>query len=106
MEEDLMRDNSYDRPSRQHPDTGAGRVVEKRKAIARCATRSFLSSFDIIALDGEIAERAVNLRREHHIKSPDAIIWATAQTRAMLLVTRNVRDFAADDPGIRMPYKL
>jgi len=70
------------------------------------ATRSFLSSFDIIALDGEIAERAVNLRRDHHIKLPDAIIWATAQTRGMLLVTRNTRDFAADDPGIRMPYKL
>ena len=68
--------------------------------------RSFLSTFDIIALDGEIAERAVNLHRNHHIKLPDAIIWATAQTRAMLLVTRNTRDFAADDPGIRMPYKL
>jgi len=69
-------------------------------------TRNFLSTFDIIALDGEIAERAVSLRRDHHIKLPDAIVWATAQTRAMLLVTRNVGDFAADDPGIRMPYRL
>ncbi len=70
------------------------------------ATRSFLSTFEVIALDGEIAERAVNLHRDHRIKLPDAVIWATAQTRAMLLVTRNTRDFAADDPGIRMPYKL
>jgi predicted nucleic acid-binding protein len=70
------------------------------------ATRGFLSSFDIIALDGEIAERAVSLRRTHHIKLPDAIIWATAQVHAMLLVTRNTKDFAAGDPGVRMPYRL
>ncbi|HET6838348.1 MAG TPA: type II toxin-antitoxin system VapC family toxin [Bradyrhizobium sp.] len=70
------------------------------------ATRSFLSTFDVIALDGEIAERAVGLRRTHHIKLPDAIIWATAQTHAMLLVTRNTKDFATGDPGVRMPYRL
>ncbi|WP_300216315.1 type II toxin-antitoxin system VapC family toxin [Bradyrhizobium sp.] len=70
------------------------------------ATRSSLSSFDIIALDGEIAERAVKLRRKHHIKLPDAIIWATAQEHAMLLVTRNSKDFSADDPGLQMPHKL
>jgi predicted nucleic acid-binding protein len=70
------------------------------------ATRSFLSSFDVIALDGEIAERAVNLRRNHHIKLPDAIILATAQVHAMLLVTRNTKDFSTDDPSVRMPYSL
>ncbi len=70
------------------------------------ATRSFLSSFDVIALDEEIAERAVNLRRNHYIKLPDAIIWATAQAHAMLLVTRNTKDFTADDPSVRVPYRL
>lgn len=75
-------------------------------AEVEVATRSFLSAFDVIALDGEIAERAVGLRRSHRIKLPDAIIWAPAQTHAMLLVTRNTRDFTAGDPGIRMPYKL
>jgi hypothetical protein len=78
---------------------GASRDVE-------AATRSFLGAFDIIALDGEIAERAVSLRRSHNIKPPDAIIWATAQVRSMLLVTRNTKDFAAGDPGIRAPYKI
>jgi len=73
---------------------------------AEVATRSFLSTFDVVALDREIAERAVGLRRDHHIKLPDAIILATAQARAMLLVTRNSKDFAADDPGVRMPYRL
>jgi predicted nucleic acid-binding protein len=70
------------------------------------ATRSFLRTFDVIALNGEIAERAVSLRRSHHIKLPDAIIWATAQTNAMLLVTRNTKDFTADNPSVRMPYRL
>ena len=70
------------------------------------ATRSFLGAFDVMALDEEIAERAVNLRRDHHIKLPDAIVWATAQAHAMLLVTRNTKDFKAGDPGIRMPYRL
>lgn len=70
------------------------------------ATRTFLGTFDVIALDETVAERAVTLRRNHHIKLPDAIIWATAQAHAMLLVTRNSKDFKAGDPGVRMPYRL
>ena len=70
------------------------------------ATRGFLNVFDVIDADDQIAERAVGLRRTRRIKWPDAIIWATAQTRAMLFVTRDTRDFRIDDPGVRMPYKL
>lgn len=69
------------------------------------ATRGFLNGFDVIALDGSIAESAVALRQQHRIKLPDAIIWASAEVNAMLLVTRNTMDFPADDPGIRVPYK-
>jgi predicted nucleic acid-binding protein len=57
-------------------------------------------------VEEQIAERAVGLRRNHRIKLPDAVIWATAQVHAMLLVTRNTRDFPDDDPGVRAPYKL
>lgn len=70
------------------------------------ATRNFLSSFDVVAFDGQIAERAVDLRRRHRIKLPDAVIWATAQVQARLLVTRNTKDFPGDDPGVRAPYRL
>lgn len=70
------------------------------------ATHGFLSGFDLVDVDERIAERAVGLRRDHRIKLPDAIIWATAQVHGMLLVTRNTRNFSADDPGIRAPYKL
>jgi predicted nucleic acid-binding protein len=70
------------------------------------ATRSFLSGFNVVAVDELVAERAVNLRRSHRIKLPDAVIWATAQVHAMLLVTRNIKDFPDGDPGVRAPYKL
>ena len=69
-------------------------------------TRHFLNSFDIVPVDEPIAERAVGLRRSDQIKLPDAVIWATAQAHAMLLVTRNTKDFPDNDPGVRAPYKL
>ena len=69
-------------------------------------TRRFLDGFKVIALDDEIARRAVELRRAHRIKLPDAVIWATAQTTGRLLVTRNTKDFSPDDPGVRKPYTL
>jgi predicted nucleic acid-binding protein len=69
-------------------------------------TREFLRGFVLIGLDERIAARAVALRRRHKIKLPDAVIWASAQDRAMLLVTRNIKDFPAGDPGVRAPYAL
>jgi predicted nucleic acid-binding protein len=69
-------------------------------------TRSFLARFNIVSVDPAVAERAVEVRKTSRIKLPDAIIWATAQHHAMLLVTRNTKDFPAADPGVRHPYKL
>jgi hypothetical protein len=70
------------------------------------ATQSFLEGFRVIDLDKEIAERAVTLRRRHRIRLPDASVWASAQVHSMLLVTRDARDFRADDPAIRIPYRV
>ena len=70
------------------------------------ATRRFLNAFEVVAVDHEIVERAVHLRQLHRMKLPDAIIWATADTRSMMLVTRNTKDFQGDLPGIRVPYRL
>jgi predicted nucleic acid-binding protein len=69
-------------------------------------TQSFLGGFSVFAVDERIAERAVGLRRDHRIKLPDAVIWATAQVHALLLVTRNVKDFPEGDPGVRAPYRV
>jgi predicted nucleic acid-binding protein len=70
------------------------------------ATRAYLAGFQTLGIDFPIAERAVALRKAHRLKLPDALIWATAQHHAMLLVTRNTKDFPAADPGVRHPYVL
>lgn len=70
------------------------------------AIRAWLDSFGVIAVDNIIANRAVEIRKEKKIRLPDAIIWATAQVNSLLLVSRNTKDFPADEPGIRLPYKI
>ena len=76
------------------------------EAAVQVATR-FMSGFKIDEIDIEVAQRAAVLRRERpRLKSPDAIIQATAQMRGRILVTRNTRDFPANMPGIRVPYQL
>jgi predicted nucleic acid-binding protein len=78
---------------------GSDRVV--REAI------NFLSRFGLDEIDDEISLRAAALRRERpRLKSPDAIILATAQIRGRVLVTRNTKDFPAEMPGIRVPYTI
>lgn len=69
-------------------------------------TRSFLAGFEILGIDASTAEQAVQLRRVHRIKLPDAIIWATARANQSLLVTRNSRDMDPNDPGVRIPYTI
>ncbi len=66
-----------------------------------------LSGFGIDEMDVEIATRAASLRRERQrLRSPDAVILATAMLRGRVLVTRNTKDFPANMPGIRIPYIL
>lgn len=68
---------------------------------------AFLGRFGLDEIDDEISHRAAALRRERpRLKSPEAIILATAQIRGRILVTRNTRDFPAAMPGIRVPYIL
>lgn len=69
-------------------------------------TRRTLATFALIMIDAPIMERAVAIRRDHRIKLTDAIIWATAQMRDMLLVTRNTKDFPPGTLGVRIPYAV
>lgn len=80
-------------------------LIGARPEVA-AATRGFLGGFEIVSVDDVVAETAVRLRQLHRIKLPDAIIWATAESRSMLLVTRNTKDFPGEMPGIRIPYNL
>ncbi|WP_029308508.1 type II toxin-antitoxin system VapC family toxin [Cupriavidus metallidurans] len=70
------------------------------------AIRAWLGSFDVIAVDDAVANQAVTIRKTRRVRLPDAIVWATAQVHSLLLVSRNTKDFPADEPGVRVPYKV
>jgi predicted nucleic acid-binding protein len=56
--------------------------------------RQLLGQFSEAEVSAAIIERAIEMRRSVRIKTPDAIIAATALTYGASLVTRNVHDFS------------
>ncbi len=90
---------------------GARRIVPGRHRLAysvvtRCelfagrgadeeVLRALLAPFRELAVDRAVAERAGRLRRETGIRTPDALIAATALEHRLALATRNVRDYRA-----------
>lgn len=82
--------------------TGADTPEEDSRA------RTVLGGFEVVPISLEIAERAIGLRRSRRrLKTPDALVWATAQELAdCVLVTPNTRDFPANDPSVYVPYQL
>jgi predicted nucleic acid-binding protein len=68
--------------------------------------RDFLTNFDRVSVDHEVAISSFKIRREHRVKLPDSIIWATARRKNTLLITRNTKDFPESEPDIRIPYRL
>ncbi|MDT1867702.1 type II toxin-antitoxin system VapC family toxin, partial [Acinetobacter baumannii] len=69
-------------------------MVGAKKYHQEQRTRMALSTFNIINISQDIAERSVALRQEYKLKLPDAIILATAQLHRLELITRNTKDFA------------
>ena len=67
----------------------AGREVEEE------AVQRLLEPFDEVPVDRPVAERAGRLRRADRLRTPDALIAATALEHQLVLVTRNTRDFQA-----------
>jgi predicted nucleic acid-binding protein len=69
--------------------------------------RNFLESqFEVVDIDLDISEIAVQLRKKYRLRLPDAIIWATAKSCDAVLVTRNTKDFDTKWDGIRVPYEI
>jgi predicted nucleic acid-binding protein len=62
-------------------------VELKRRAVA------FISFATIYDLDEVVAEQVITNRQQYKIKTPDAIIGATAQVHGFEIVTNNVSDF-------------
>ena len=70
----------------------------------KAAAKGLLESMRAVELSSGIAHLAVEARRKHRLKLPDAVIWATADSEGCILVTRNTKDFDKDHPMIRIPY--
>ncbi|MEO5939036.1 MAG: type II toxin-antitoxin system VapC family toxin [Sphingomonas sp.] len=82
-------------------------IMSRVPDAAALETEEFLRLFAIAEIDDEVARRAAAIRQQRRtLKSPDAIILASAQMRGRILVTRNTKDFPASMPGIRIPYKV
>lgn len=68
--------------------------------------RGFLSLLEVVGLSTEVADMTIQLRRDHRLKVPDAIVYATARVEGCMLVSRNTEDFKMEWPDIRVPYKI
>ncbi len=59
-----------------------------------------LENLEIVQTDMSIAEQVVRYKQLRRIKTPDAIILATAKSLGAELVTVNVGDFLSLDPSV------
>lgn len=76
----------------------AGRYVDED------LVRVLLAPFAELPMDRAVSERAGRIRRATGVRTPDAIIAATAIEHGLELWTRNARDFAkVPDLRVRAP---
>ncbi len=73
---------------------------------AAAGSRAFPDGFLLVGLNAALAERAAMLRRLHRLKVPDAIVSASAQVQAMLVVARDIKGFPGYDPSVPNPYRV
>jgi hypothetical protein len=68
-------------------------------------TLNFLRQWTKLSLGNPVASFAGDLRREHGLAVPDAIIAATARAHNAELITRNLKDFQrVPELRVRAPY--
>lgn len=65
------------------------------------SVRTLLDPFEEVPVDRAIAERAGRIRRGTRLRTPDALIAATALEHRFMLMTRNSRDFESA-PGLKL----
>ncbi len=55
--------------------------------------KEFIDNAIVLYIDDAIADEAIRIRKEHKVKTPDAIIAATALVNDLGLATTNTDDF-------------
>jgi predicted nucleic acid-binding protein len=82
-------------------------LIGAQTEVAKDAAFSCFQLFNVAEVTEEVALRAIEIRSQHRLKLPDAIILGTARTYRCLLVTRNTVDFSAKKfADVREPYRL
>lgn len=66
--------------------------------------KELIDLFEVQFIDRNVAEKAIEIRKQNRIKLPDAIIAATATMENLCLVTRNIEDFKNLDIKILNPF--
>jgi predicted nucleic acid-binding protein len=55
--------------------------------------KEFINTSDVFALEELVIRKAIEIRKKHKTKLPDAIIAATALVNELTIITRNTKDF-------------
>lgn len=61
--------------------------------------RAFIADSNVLGITNSVIESCVDLRKKKKVKTPDAIIAATALTNGLVLLTSNTKDFQ-NIPGL------
>ena len=79
----------------------------KTDVIIEQDIKDFINDSRILDINPYVIAQCVKLRKGKKIKTPDAIIAATALAHNYMLITNNEKDFA-NIPGLKIvnPYKL
>lgn len=69
--------------------------------------QNFIDECKVIELEKAIKLKTAEIRKQHHIKLPDAIIAATSIVYDLTLITRNIADFKKIE-GVKIfnPFSL
>ena len=67
----------------------------------------FINASEVFALEEPIILKAIEIRKVHKTKLPDAIIAATALVNKLTIITRNTKDFdKIDGLEVLNPYDI
>ena len=79
----------------------------KTDAATEQRIKDFIADSNIFGISANVIAHCVNIRRNKKIKTPDAIIAATALAHDYTLITANEKDFSGID-GLNLinPYKV
>ncbi len=81
-------------------------ILAREALETRDTVRELIAPFDVVEIDARIALAAADIHSRSRMNLLDAYILATAQVNGAILITRNTRDFPANLPGVRIPYRL